>query len=57
MVKATPCSLYPRDRRSGIHCTGGWMDNREGLGACGKKLPAPRPDPRTVQPVANRDAD
>ena len=45
--------LYPLER-PGTHCIGGWVDLRDGLDGCGKYLPQPEFDPRTVQPLASR---
>jgi len=56
VVKDTPRPLYPRERKSDIHCTADWVGTRAGLNACRKISPTPRPDPRTVQPVTSRDA-
>jgi len=33
-----PAALYPRER-TGIHCTGGWVDPMAGLERCGKSRP------------------
>ena len=41
----------------GTHCTGGWVGPRAGLDGCGKILPPPGFDPRTVQPVASHYTD
>jgi len=38
VVNATIRSLYPRGR-PGAHCTGGWVDPRDGLDGCGKSRP------------------
>ena len=55
---SAPCPgrFTPR-KRSGTHCTGGWLAPRAGLDGCGKSSPAPGLDPRTVQPVASRYTD
>jgi hypothetical protein len=47
-----PVALYPRER-PGTHCTGAWVGPRAGLDGCGKPLPPPGFDPRTVQPVGS----
>jgi hypothetical protein len=39
------------------HRIGGWVGPRAGLDGCGKSLPQPGFDPRTVQPVARRYTD
>ena len=39
------------------HCTGGWVGLRAGLDRCGKSLPTPGFDPRTVHPVGSRYTD
>jgi hypothetical protein len=57
VIKATPQQFYPRGKRSGTQCAGNWVGPRAGLGACGKSLPQPGFDPRTVQPVASRCTD
>jgi hypothetical protein len=31
VVSFTPRPLYPRERASGTHCIGGWVDPRAGL--------------------------
>ena len=41
-------------KRTGTHCTGGWVGSRAGLDRCGKSRPPPGIDPRTVQSVASR---
>ena len=51
-----PAALYPRERPS-THCTGDWVGPRAGLDRCGKSLPPPGFDLRTVQPVASRYTD
>jgi putative hemolysin len=51
-----PASL-PSGQRLGTHCTRGWVSPRAGLDACGKSLPSPGFDPRTVQPVVSRYTD
>jgi len=56
LVNATPRPLYPRER-PGTHCIGGWVGPRVGVDGCGKSLPPPGFDPRTVQPVASRYTD
>ena len=33
MIKAKPRPLYPRGKRPGTHCTGGWVGPRAGLGS------------------------
>jgi hypothetical protein len=53
MVNVTPQQLYPREIH-GIHCIGGWVDRRVGLGGYAKPRPPPRFDPRPVEPVASR---
>jgi hypothetical protein len=40
-----------------VHCIGGWVDPRAGLYGCGKSIPPPGFDPRTVQAVASRYID
>ena len=35
----------------------GWVGTTAGLDGCGKSLPPPELDPRTVQPVASRYTD
>jgi len=47
-----PAAL-PRER-PGTRCTGGWVGPRAGLDGCGKNLPPPGFDRRTVQAVACR---
>ena len=39
-------------KRSGTHCTGGWVVPRAGIYGC-EKSPLPEFDPWTVQPVAS----
>jgi len=39
VVSITPRSLYPR-KRTGTHCTGGWVGPGAGLDRCGKSRPA-----------------
>ena len=56
VVNKTPRPFYPR-RRPGTHCVGGWLGPRAGLDWCGKSLPPPGFDSRTVQPVASRYTD
>jgi len=56
VVKATPRSLYPRER-TGTHCTGGLVGPRAGLDKYGKSRPPPGFDPRPVQSVASRYTD
>ena len=51
-----PAILPPR-KRSGTHCTGGWVGPRAGLNRCGKSAPPPGFDTRTVQPAASRYTD
>jgi hypothetical protein len=54
MVSATPRPLYPRGKRAGTHCRGGWV----GLSEKVRKIsPPPGFDPRTVQSVASRYTD
>ena len=38
-------------KRAGTHFVGVWMGSTAGADGCGKFLPLPRFDPRTVQPV------
>ena len=57
VVNATPRSLYPRGKRHGTHCTGGWVGLTAGLDGCGISRPPPGFDPRVVQPVASRSID
>ena len=45
-------TALPPGKRPGTHCIGGWVGPRVGLDGCGKILPPPGFDPRTVQPVA-----
>jgi hypothetical protein len=49
-VNATPRPLYPPGKRTGTHCTGGWVGPRTDLDGCGKSRPTPGLDRRTVQP-------
>jgi hypothetical protein len=49
-------SALPQER-PGTHCIGGWVGPRAGLDTCGKSVPAPGFNPRTVQPVASRYTD
>ena len=56
VVNATPRPLYPGER-PGTHYIGDWVGPRAGLDGCGKSLPLPGFDPRTVQPVASRYTD
>ena len=51
-----PAALPP-GKRPGNHCTGGWVDPGAGNDGCGKILPAPGFDARTVQHVACRYID
>ena len=51
-----PGRSLPRER-PGTHCTGGWMGPRSGLDKCGKSVPPPGFDPRTVQHVTSRYTD
>ena len=45
--------LYPRKKKPGTHCTGGWVGpGTVWTGA--ENLAPPGFDPRTVQPVASR---
>ena len=42
-------------KRTGTHCTGGWVGSRAGLDRCGKSRPPPResiPGPSSLWPVA-----
>jgi hypothetical protein len=39
VVNATPQLLYPRKKRPGTHCTGGWVDPTADLDGCGKSHP------------------
>ena len=57
MVNATPLAALPPEKRSGTHCTGGWVGHWAGLDGYGKSRPPPGFDPRTVQPVASRYTD
>ena len=50
-------SALPPRKRPSTHCRGGWVGPRAGLDRCGKSLPPPGSDPRTVQPVASRYTD
>jgi hypothetical protein len=43
--------------RTGIHCIGGWVGPKAGLGGCGKSRLLPGLDPRNVQAVASRCID
>ena len=52
----SPASLRP-GKKPGTHCIGGWVGPRARLDGCGKSLPPPGFDPRTVQPVASRYTD
>ena len=54
VVNATPRSLYPPGNCPGSHCIGGCVGPRAGLDGCGKSLPTPGFNVRTVQPVASR---
>jgi len=38
VINTTSRPIYPRER-PGTHCTGGWMDRRDGLDGCGKSRP------------------
>jgi len=57
VVNATLQPLYPRGKRPGTRCVGGWVGPRAGLDGCGKSRPPPGFDPRTVQPVVSRYTD
>ena len=56
VANATSWLFYPR-KRTGTHCTGGWVGPRAGLDGCGKSRLPPGFDTRTVQPVASRYTD
>jgi hypothetical protein len=56
VVNTTPWPLYPREWPC-TQCIGGWLSPRAGLDLCGKSLPPPGFDPRTVQPVASHYND
>ena len=56
VINTTSRPIYPRER-PGTHCTGGWMDRRDGLDWCGKISPPPGFDPRTIQVLASRYTD
>ena len=49
-------AAFPRER-TGTHCIGGWVGPRAGLDGCGKSLPPPGFDPRSVQSLASRYTD
>ena len=51
-----PAVLYPQEI-PGTHCVVGWVGPRAVLDGCGKILPPPGLDPRTVHPVASRYTD
>jgi hypothetical protein len=57
-----PAALYPRERTTGTHCTGGWVGPRAGLDTevRGKSLRLCRgsnPDRLVVQPVVRHYTD
>jgi hypothetical protein len=54
--RRTPVAL-PQRKRSGTHCTEGWVDLGAGLDGWEKSRPLPVFDPRTVQLVARSDTD
>ena len=56
VVNATLRPFYPQER-PGTQCVGVWAAFRAGLDVCGKYLPPPGFDPRTVHPVASRNTD
>jgi hypothetical protein len=49
VVSTTPGPLYPQ-KRSGTHCTGGWVGPRAGLGVCEKSRPYRVSIPRPSRP-------
>ena len=51
--KRDALATLPTGKRHGTHCIGGRVGPRAGLDKCGKILPPPSFDPRTVQPVAS----
>ena len=51
-----PAAVSP-EYRCGIHCTGGWVGRRAGLGESWKSRPLPEFDPRTAHPVESRYTD
>ena len=54
VVNAKYRPLYPPGKRTGAHCTGGWVGPRACLDRCGKTCLPQGFDPRTVQSVAVR---
>jgi hypothetical protein len=55
-----PAALYPRGKKPGTHCTGGWVGPRAGLDteARGKKpLPPPGIEPRSTLVVTKIQRD
>jgi hypothetical protein len=53
VINATPRPLYLWESP----CAAGWVSPRAGLDECGKSLPPPVFDTRTVQPVGSRYSD
>jgi len=47
-------TALPQGNRADTLCVGGWVGLRASLDGCGKSLPPPGFDPRTVQLVASR---
>jgi hypothetical protein len=53
----TPAVLPRPGKRSGTHCTGGWVGIKAGLDGCGKSCPLLGFDPQTTQPIASHFTD
>ena len=53
-ISVTPRALFTTGKKTGIHCTGGWVGRS---GRVQKISPPPGFDPRTVQSVASRYTD
>jgi hypothetical protein len=49
----TSAALPHPGKRSGTHCTGGWVGIKAGLDRCGKSCPPLGFDPQTAQPIAS----
>ena len=57
VINSKPRPLFLPGRTPSTHCTVGWVGPRAGLDRCGKSLPPPGFDLRTVQPVASHITD